>query len=405
MNPVATSEPRAVEVRELGESFVELTQAQASELQALRFCSVTPTRDTGIWRVTDVTRVGVAALPGLRIVVAPKAPLRSIVFMASYGGAQLRLDHDQFDFDADPTMPVALAAALCSAVARATTNGLLKGYRSREDAVNVVRGRWDVTRQLGRRPGIALPLEVTYDDFTEDIIENRILRSALRRASRFEGLGESLRNRINAQLATFAEVDALPVGAELPSVVITRRNAHYANAMQIARWILEAVSWAHKRGAERGSTFLVNMADIFERFVGEALKAALQPRNLDVVLQHRAWRLDVDGAVRLRPDIVVLRGGVPVMVADTKYKAWGQFAGSPPNADVYQGLAYAITGGVKDAHLIYVSGEIEPRTYDIASAQKRVIAHALDISGTPDELVAAVDRLASRALGAHAAGG
>lgn len=390
---------RLARIAERGESLVELTAAQAAELQALRFCSVTPTPEHGTWRIADVTRVGVASISGLQLMVTPKAPLRSIVFMASFGGAQLALDYDAFDFDADMSMPVALAAALHGTVARATARGLLKGYRLREDAINVVRGRWDVTRQLGRRPGVPLPLEVTYDDFTEDVIENRILRSALRRVLRFEGLSRVLRNQISSQLVTFADVEVLPVGLETPSVIITRQNAHYSTALLIARWILEAVSWAHSRGAERGSTFLVSVADVFEKFVGEALRSELQRHRLDVVLQHRDWRLDVDGAVRLRPDIVVVRDGYPVTVADTKYKVWGPSTGSPPNADVYQALAYALTAGVDEAHLIYVSGDIEPRIYDIASARKRVIAHALDISGSPTELIAGVDRLAAATLG------
>ncbi|MGW9183820.1 McrC family protein [Agromyces sp. NPDC055661] len=377
---------------------MELTSAQAVELQALRFCTVTPTHEHGMWRIADVTRVGVASISDLQVIVTPKAALRSIVFMASYGGAQLALEHDPFDFDIDQSVPVALAGALQVSVARATRHGLLKGYRSRDDATSVVRGRWDVTRQLARRPGVPLPLEVTYDDFTEDILENRILRSALRRVLRFDGIGRALRSQINAQLALFSEVEVLPVGLETPNVLFTRRNAHYSTALLISRWILEAVSWAHARGAARGSTFLVNMADIFEKFVGEALRSALKPQFLDVEVQFRDWRLDVGGAVRLRPDIVVLRDGNTVTVADTKYKVWGASTKSPPNADVYQALAYALTAGVEEAHLIYVSGDIEPRIFDIASARKRVIAHALDIGGSPAALMAGVDRLAAATL-------
>ncbi len=47
----------------------------------------------------------------------------------------------------------------------------------------------------------------------------------------------------------------------------------------------------------------------------------------------------------MRPDIVISRHGRVVAVADTKYKVWGESDGSPPNADVYQALAYAVTCG------------------------------------------------------------
>lgn len=389
---------RVVRIGERGTTLVELTSAQASAVQRLGFCNVTPTGDATWWRVADVSRVGVAAIPGLRIEIVPKAPLRSIVFMASYGGGQLVLDHERFDYDADVALPSALAAALQIAVERAIGRGLLKGYHSTDDTSYVVRGRWDVARQLQRRPGLPLPLELTYDDFTEDILENRIIRSALRMVLRIETLDGALRQRLLAQLESFSEVGTLPVGMEAPHVVFTRRNAHYSAALAVSRWILEATSWAHEAGAERGSTFLVSMADIYERFVGEALRSAVQSLNVDVHLQVRDWALDVGGAVRLRPDIVLSRSGRTLTVADTKYKVWGRASGSPPNADVYQALAYAIAAGVEEGHLIYVSGDVVPRTYDIVSAGKRVVAHAVDIGGSPDELLTTVSRLAGQML-------
>lgn len=391
-----------VRISERGTSFVELTAAQASALQRLRFCHVTPTDDSNRWGIADVNRVGVAAVLGVRVQIVPKAPLRSIVFMASNGGAQLTLDDGQFDYDADASMPLALAAALHRSVESASRRGLLKGYRSTEDTSYVVRGRWDVARQLQRRPGSPLPLEIRYDDFTEDILENQILRTALRSVLRFEAISGALRQRLLAQLETFSEVGLLPSGAKVPHVLMTSRNAHYAPALAVSRWILEATSWAHEAGAERGSTFLVNMAEVYERFVGEALRSALQPMNIDVRLQDPGWSLDVGGAVRMRPDLVLKKGGQTLTVADTKYKVWGAASGSPPNADIYQALAYAIGAGVDEAHLIYVSGDVAPRTYDILDAGKRVVAHAIDIGGSPDELMARTSELAHQITGSTA---
>ena len=42
-----------------------------------------------------------------------------------------------------------------------------------------VRGRVRIAQQLRRRTGLPLPVEVTYDDFTPDILENRLLRAAI----------------------------------------------------------------------------------------------------------------------------------------------------------------------------------------------------------------------------------
>jgi 5-methylcytosine-specific restriction enzyme subunit McrC len=41
-----------------------------------------------------------------------------------------------------------------------------------------LRGRIDMGRQLSRRCGLLLPVEVTYDDYTIDVLENQLLLGA-----------------------------------------------------------------------------------------------------------------------------------------------------------------------------------------------------------------------------------
>lgn len=393
----ATLGIRVEEIAEKGESFVSLTTSQAVRLQELKFCRVSPTGDSGIWRITDVTRVGVVGLDGLRLIVRPKTPLRSLIFMASYSGVQADVSHATFAFEADQDLPSALASALIRAVEAATGRGLLKGYVSVEETGTVIRGRWDVARQLKARPGIPVPVELTYDDYTEDIAENRNVKAALRALVRLEKLPRHVVDELGPLLGMFSEVSDLRSGGRVTLPAETRLNAHYQPALRLAQWILEATSWAHTEGASSGSAFLLNVAKVYEDFVGSALQAMLKPEGFEVDLQVSDWRLDTGGKVRMRPDIVISRRGRVVAVADTKYKVWGESDGSPPNADVYQGLAYAVTAHVPEVHLLYVSGDVEPRRYEIAATGTMVVAHAVDVSGGPDELITRVVEL-GRAL-------
>lgn len=388
---------RVEEIAEKGESFVALSTSQAVRLQELKFCRVSPTGDAGIWRITDVTRVGVIGLDEVRLVVRPKTPLRSLIFMASYSGVQVDLSHATFAFEADQDLPSALASALIRGVNAATGRGLLKGYASVEETGTVIRGRWDVTRQLKARPGIPVPVELTYDDYTEDVAENRIVKAALRALVRVEQLPRRVVDELGPLLGMFSEVSDLRAGGRVALPAETRLNAHYQPALRVAQWILEATSWAHAQGASSGSAFLLNVAKVYEDFVGSVLRATLKAEGFEVDLQVSDWRLDTDGKVRMRPDIVISRGGRVVAVADTKYKVWGESDGSPPNADVYQGLAYAVTAHVPEVHLLYVSGDVEPRRYEIAATGTVVVAHAVDVSGGPEELVERVADL-GRAL-------
>lgn len=392
MNAVVV-EPRIEEIAEKGESFVALTSSQAARLQELRFCRVSPTADSGIWRVTDVTRVGVVAIDDVRLIVRPKTPLRSLIFMASYSGLQAEVDDASFAFEADQDLPAALASALIQAVGEATGRGLLKGYVSVEETGTVIRGRWDIARQLKVRPGIPVPVELTYDDYAEDVPENRILKSALRALLRLEQLPRRVVDKLGPLLGLFSEVSDVRATGPIVLPAGSRLNAHYQPALRLARWVLEATSWAHTEGASSGSAFLVNVAKVYEDFVGRVLQATLHPEGFDVDLQVSDWRLDTNGEIRMRPDIVISRHGRVVAVADTKYKVWGESDGSPPNADVYQALAYAVTAGVHEVHLLYVSGDVEPRRYEIPATETTVIAHAVDVNGRSEFLVERVREL------------
>ncbi|PCE15581.1 hypothetical protein AUC47_11875 [Microbacterium sp. SZ1] len=393
---------RVEEIAEKGESVVALSVSQAARLQELKFCRVSPTGDAELWRITDVTRVGVVTLDELRLIIRPKTPLRSLIFMASYSGVQADVSHATFAFDADHDLPSTLASALMRAVRAATGRGLLKGYVSVEEAGTVIRGRWDVARQLRARPGIPVPAELTYDDYTEDIAENRIVKSALRALARLEQLPRRVVDELGPLLGMFSEISDLRVGGRLTLPAETRLNAHYQPALRLAQWILEATSWAHAEGASSGSTFLLNVAKVYEDFVGSVLCATLRPGGFEVDLQVSDWRLDTAGKIRMRPDIVISRRGRVVAVADTKYKVWGEGDGSPPNADIYQGLAYAVTAHVPEVHLLYVSRDVEPRRYEIAATQTAVVAHAVDMGGRPGELISRVADLARALVGSAA---
>lgn len=382
-------------VTEKGESLVDLTLDQAMELQDLRFCRVTPTTTAGRWRITDVAKVGVAVVAGCELHVIPKTPLENIVYMASLGGLQLQLADEQTGYGADSSIPTAIARAFLVALDEATRRGLLKGYRTVQDSTTVVRGRWDIPRQLAKRPGIPLPVEIDFDDFTEDIDENRILQTALRVLGRLDGVTAALGHAVKAMQVLFADVESLPRGLPLPEIRWHRLNKHYAVPLCLARVILEAVSWTHREGAAVGGTFLLNMATVFEAYITSHIRSRLAAEGLQVTAQDRRWWLDVDRSVALRPDIVISRDGEPVTVADTKYKLLSDGLGSAPNGDVYQAIAYALALKVATAHLLYVAGDVVAQTIYVPDIGVRVHLHAIPLAGTIEDLEAGVGQLAS----------
>jgi len=387
-----SSPPSRIYISEKGESIVTLTLAEAMELQEMRFCTVSPTPQSGRWRISDVARVGTAIVGGKALHIVPKTPLENIVHMASLGRRHISLRADAVAYGSETAFPAALARAFLLEVQRVTRRGLVKGYEQVHESASVMRGRWDVSRQLAIRPGMPLPLEVEYDHFSEDVPANRVLHTAIR-ALRALDLPSSV-DTIRSQLETdFLEVGTVPRGMPLPPFTLTRLTDHLSTALVLARAILDAVSWTHREGARRGGTFLVNIATIFEAFVAERLRAILTPRGHAVTTQDRRWWLDSDRSVALRPDIVVSREE-PLCVADTKYKVLADGTGAPPTGDVYQMVAYGLALQVPTAHLIYVSGDVISRSISVPAAGVDIEMHAVDLSGDVNALEAEMLRLA-----------
>ena len=72
----------------------------------------------------------------------------------------------------------------------------------------------------------------------------------------------------------------------------------------------------------------------------------------------------------LRPDLVWRDRGVVRFVGDLKYKDLVSRNNEPPNADIYQLLAYTTAADLMRGTLIYAKGEAEPVEYVIRHARQ-----------------------------------
>ncbi len=73
----------------------------------------------------------------------------------------------------DANLAEAIIPLFARTAQQAIRPGLLHGYCRQEDTLTTIRGRVRVAEQFRARTGLPLPIEVVYDDFTPDILENR----------------------------------------------------------------------------------------------------------------------------------------------------------------------------------------------------------------------------------------
>lgn len=286
----------------------------------------------------------------------------------------------------------ALAHAVERQVDRALRQGLLQGYRATEESALVVRGRIREAEQIRRRFGATLPVEVAYDEFTTDIAENRILRTAVERLLRLPGVPRDVRRRLLHQRARLADVTAIVRGQPIPGWRPTRLNARYHHALGLARVVLDGSSAEHAAGGLRIDGFVFDMNKLFEDFVTVALRDAFRCTGHTARLQD-PHHLDQAAAIRMKPDFVLYGAdGTPCAVVDAKYKA--EKRNGFPDADLYQMLAYCTALGLPEGHLVYAKGNASHVAHQVRHAGILIHQHALDLDQEPTGLLSDIDKVA-----------
>lgn len=386
-----------IDLREYGDSaFARLSAEHAQGLRSTGLVDVLPGEIAGEYELRPQGRVGAVVCGATEVRVTPKVTIDRLVFMLGHSLRGVTWQDVEVGVDAEADVVHVVAEAFARSLARALGPGLLQGYRVTEEALPVVRGRIRIDDQLKRRPGQWLPIEVSYDDFTIDIAENRVLRAALEYLVRNPLVGPGSRRRLMSLAPRFAEVSRLVPGAPLPVWHVSRLNARFETPLRLAELILAATAFENRIGEVRIDGFVLDVARIFEDFVTVSMRASLQglmPETM-VEAQYPMW-LDTGSVISMKPDIVwVDAGQVPLAVLDAKYKA--ERPSGFPNADIYQAHAYATALGLRDAHLIYAKGNESIQSYEVRESGVRVHAHVLDLAATPAALLSQINDLAAR---------
>lgn len=363
--------------------------------------SVEPVKRTSSkFRLRPSSIVGALEVDGLSVLIKPKIGMPQLLSLACYALGIYKQQDKEFSFAKDEALPDVLALALIAAARRAFGRGLLRGYLSEEDALHTVRGRIRFDEQIRRRYGIPLPIELRFDEFTEDILANRLVKAAAARLGRMtlrssearQGLGRTAAILENVSLLEFQRRD-------VPKVRFDRLNEHYRHVVGLARLILLHSEFESFRGDVRASGFLIDMNVLFQEFVTQALRETLgvSDRTLRDDKGIRRLTLAKKNKVPIKPDLSWWDGETCRFVGDAKYKKI--FHSSVPNADLYQLLAYATALNLPGGLLIYAQGEAKAAKYKIQNTCKQLEVVALDLTGTLEDILARVKDIACKIEG------
>jgi 5-methylcytosine-specific restriction enzyme subunit McrC len=329
--------------------------------------------------------------------IAPKIPIKRLMFLVEYAeqSASARWDDAEVSAKEEEGLVAAIARAFGRAAQRALGCGVLTGYREADDELTVIRGRIRSGDQARLGPTLGLPLAVSYDDFTTDIPENRLLLAAAHELRQLPGLRDDV-----LDMLSYVERHLSDVGRWQPDEawMPTRLNTHYFRALNLAGLVLHGSSYElDGDSGVRADGLLISMSHLFQDFLAMALGRALRRYGGDC-LPRQEHHLDDEGVIRAQTDAEYYAPGdpgKPAAIIDAKYAVLGAKGRS---GRVQQMISYCYRLGAPRGYLVYAQG---PEPYAISHTVGDIVIteYPLDLDQRPPELLKQIDALAAEIAG------
>ena len=369
----------------------ELEDAHATAIAQTGVVSVEPSEQPGVWTLGTDSKVGVLVGDGWQIGIRPRLAIPRLLFLLAYSLRPEGWKDTVAVFEREERLFDAIAAGFAAHAERALRPGVLHHYVEVEEREFGVRGRVRFADQIARQTGLPLPVEVAYDDFTPNVIENRLLRTAADVLLRLPLVPAVARTRLLWVRAALDDVEVIPDARRLAPVRFTRLNKRYEPAVRLAELIVRASSLSAEHGQVSATSFVFDMNEVFESFLTARLSQAF--RRIDGWVEGQRPATLAPG-LGMRTDITWHgREGIRAVI-DAKYKSLVD-RGTMPNADAYQMLAYCVALGLPRGYLVYAkdSGEVD-RRHRVVRHGYELIVRAVDVELEPDALLDQVDEIA-----------
>jgi 5-methylcytosine-specific restriction enzyme subunit McrC len=162
--------------------------------------------EEGVYDIRAGSVVGTLVWPSLQVLIRPKVDLENIFFLLGFRGGLAQWGEDPFPYTHERDFLRALAWAFDAELRHALRHGIARAYLTREDAVVTLRGRIDIGRQIRARQDRGVPVECRFQEYSEDIPLNQLIKAAHRRLRGVPGLGADLLRRLSQTSSGFSDV-------------------------------------------------------------------------------------------------------------------------------------------------------------------------------------------------------
>jgi 5-methylcytosine-specific restriction enzyme subunit McrC len=384
---IVESRLKVIELDEYEEKLLpKVSKEVAAAINETGFITVEPTfGEESIFRADS--KIGIVRVGDIQIKVMPKFPVNNLFYLLGLHDG-IKFESDAVNIEESRDITDLIFESFLRNVLASTARGLLTGYRRVEETSKVLHGRVLIGEQLKKRQGHMYPVEVAFDEFTDNIPENIELNLAISKAMKFGNLTPMQHRDFRHLSRRFSEIDRSKSNLHWTK---NRHNSHYWNSLVLADLINSGKGFYEELGGVAVSGFTVDMYRVFEKFLLRELKVRLERQG--GVVESNYLHLDEENRQRAQVDIMWRRDGQIKLIADAKYKD----PATNWESALYQVNTYATAFSLDSIHLIYAL-PVDEAPLRLKGNGPLVYRHGIDLSLDISAIRMEIDQLSATFL-------
>ncbi len=292
-------------------------------------------------------------------------PVNNLYYLLSYAWGYFRpgtlIDLESRDLTEQVDL---FATVLVTGTNRLFRRGLDKGYRTYEQELSGVRGQVNFDASLKRMLFNQGKAQCRVDEFTPDVLHNRLLKTTMQHLCSVPELDSGLRAQVRRAVREFRGVGEVPHlrPGLFRRVRLHRNNQHYRFLLNVCQLIVENLLIHEASGETRFRDILrdeTTMSTVFESFV-----RAFYHKEHPTFRSGRdtlRWGATADDPEHLRhlPKMytdITLRSANRVIIIDTKYYSKTLQGRSATGGTVHSGNLYQLYAYLRSFELSFARG-------------------------------------------------
>ncbi|GGH80446.1 5-methylcytosine-specific restriction enzyme subunit McrC [Pullulanibacillus pueri] len=249
-------------------------------------------------------------------------PIRNIYYMLSYAYQTLNLsEYKHIGVEKFESAKDLYAEILSIGIPVLIRGGLIREYVSVEESSTVIKGKIDINSSIKTNALVDKKLVVKYDEFSEDILLNQIIKATLVFLSHSAKIKQKKRRLFYGFLPYFSGVSDIELNLQRwKNVQYNRQNIRYQFVIDVSRYLFEELLLDESSTSQ----FMKQVQDeqrlaaLYEKFIFSFFK---RETNYCVSRPQIQWKVDDEftEALPIMQTDLVLQKGNKTLIVDTKF--------------------------------------------------------------------------------------